>query len=147
MEFVVVIAVILVLLFILGIDIGILMFGVLCLLEIFLVFMSVFFTISLVMLLFSRKHSAEFLRIEKSERLGSHAWYLVDGKEYMNFYPADEILKKQLYRKKTTTIRLFKVKKNSIAFDRKSWVIIGIGFPVSWIFMLLMGAFLFVVMP
>lgn len=142
MEIIITAAIIILLLLIFGVSVGVIMQGILWILEILLLFMTLFFTVSIVFLFLGKKCSAAFLRIEKIGKLGSHAIYLIDGEERQNFYPAEDFFKKLIYRQRTTTARLWQHKTAYLLFDWYSMIIVGVGFPLSVIGAVLMGNFL-----
>ncbi len=142
MEIIITAAILILLLLILGVSVGVIMQGILWILEILLLFMTLFFTVSIVFLFLGKKCAAEFLRIEKIGKLGGHAIYLINGEERQNFYPAEEFLRKLIYRKRTTTARLWKHKTAYLLFDWYSMIIVGAGFPLSAVGAVLMGSFL-----
>lgn len=132
MEFIVTLAIIIVLLLILGVSPGIIMGGVLVLIELLLVFMSGFFIVTLVLLFIAKPVKAEFLRIFVHEIVGTYAVYRIDGEEYKNTFPAEVMFVDKIYHEgKYYSARFKKFKKKHMLFDWYSYIVIGVGLPVS----------------
>ncbi len=132
MEFVIAAVIIIVLLLILGVSPGIIMGGVLVLIELGLVLMTGFFIFSLVLLLIARPIKAEFLRIYVSDIVGTFAVYRIDGEEYHNTFPAEIMFVDKIYHEgKTYDARFRKIGKKHILLDWYSYIVIGVGLPVS----------------
>ena len=132
MEFIIAAVIIIVLLLILGVSPGIIMGGVLVLIELGLVLMTGFFVFSLVLLLIARPVKAEFLRIYVSDIVGTFAVYRIDGEEYHNTFPAEIMFVDKIYHEgKTYAARFRKIGKKHILLDWYSYIVIGVGLPVS----------------
>lgn len=87
-----------------------------------------FFLFALLLLLFSKKQRARFLRIESDEDNGmSYAVYESEGEELSNTFPTDRFLGKWLYRNGNGTIRVLRFRKSGWVFDRVSVIIVAIG--------------------
>lgn len=132
MELIVAAIIIIVLLLILGVSPGIIMAGVLVLLELGLLFMTGFFVVTLVLLLLAKPVEAEFLRIFVHEVVGTYAVYRIDGEEYKNTFPAEIMFVDKIYHEgKIYSARFRKFKKKHLLFDWYSYIVIGVGLPVS----------------
>ncbi len=102
----------------------------LALLALFSVMCELFFVITGIMSLFTRKVNAEYIRLDDNDKYGKHAVYLVDGEECDNMFPTDSLMEKFLYKKTDTKVRRFRTKKRDIIIDRPSQVIIILGLTV-----------------
>lgn len=100
------------------------------LLALFSCMCELFFVITGIVSLFSRKKDAEYVRLEDNDKYGKHAIYLIDGEECDNMFPTDSLMEKFLYKKKNTKVRRLKLKKRDIVIDRPSQVIIVLGLTV-----------------
>ena len=141
MEILIAAVVIIILLLILGISIGVIVQGILWILEILLLLMTLFFAASVIFLLLAKKQQAEFLRIDKTGKMGN-AVYRIDGREYRNTYPAEGILQNLIYRRKESSVRFRQFGKLCVLFDRYSIVCAALGFPLSAAGAVLLGVFL-----
>ena len=143
MEFIIALIIIIVLLLILGVSPGLIMGGVLGLIELLLLFMTGFFIVSLVLLLIAKPVKAEFLRIFISEVVGTFAIYRIDGEEYRNTFPAEIMFVDKIYHEgKTYSARFRKLGKKHLLFDWYSYIVIGVGLPVSAVLAVGLGWFL-----
>lgn len=142
MEFVITVVVLLVLLYILGVSTDILIIGILCLLELMLLCMTLFFLVTGILALLAKSRKAAFVRMNKTPKTGCHAVYQIGREEFQNFYPAEEILQKIFSRRPETTVRLWKKGRFSCTFDRYSILIMTLGFPASAVSFLGLGSFL-----
>ena len=143
MEILIGAVIIIVLLLFLGVRPMTIIAGIVVLLALAAVLMTIFFLISLVLMLMARPVRADFLRIEQNEGPGSHAVYRIGEKEYDNSFPAEMILQERIYRRPTVYARLLQGKKRSLLFDWYTVIIILVGLPVS---MGLAAGFLWVVL-
>lgn len=132
MELIIALIIIIVLLLILGVSPGLIMGGVLGLIELLLLFMTGFFIVSVVLLLIAKPVKAEFLRIYISEVVGTFAIYRIDGEEYRNTFPAEIMFVDKIYHEgRTYSARFRKLGKKHLLFDWYSYIVIGVGLPVS----------------
>ncbi len=132
MEFIIALIIIIVLLLILGVSPGLIMGGVLGLIELLLLFMTGFFIVSVVLLLIAKPVKAKFLRIYISEVVGTFAIYRIDGEEYRNTFPAEIMFVDKIYHEgRTYSARFRKLGKKHLLFDWYSYIVIGVGLPVS----------------
>ena len=132
MEFIIALIIIIVLLLILGVSPGLIMGGVLGLIELLLLFMTGFFIVSVVRLLIAKPVKAKFLRIYISEVVGTFAIYRIDGEEYRNTFPAEIMFVDKIYHEgRTYSARFRKLGKKHLLFDWYSYIVIGVGLPVS----------------
>lgn len=130
MEAAIVLAVIAVIMIILGVSGLTVMKGLLAILGIALALMTVFFTVSAALLLFSRRCKGEFVRIEKSKRYET-AVYRIDGEELSCFFPAEPIMRGIIYRPGERTLFLCRRSKRDFVFDMHSALIIALGMSLS----------------
>ena len=108
MEFITGAAVIIILLLILGIGLDVILFGFFILLAAAAGLSELFFLYFAVRLLFSHRQDAVFARLG---RTGKHkydtAYYITDSGELPNVFPAEMVMKKQLYDSgRTSKVRL-----------------------------------------
>ncbi len=141
MEILIAALVIIVLLLILGISTGLIVQGILLIMEILLLLMTVFFMVSAVFLLIGKSREAEFLRIDKTAKMGA-AIYRIGDAEYRNTYPAEGILQNLIYRKKTCKVRFWQHGKFYVLFDRYSIICAALGFPLSALGAAVLGMFM-----
>ncbi len=145
MEFLIGLLVILVLLLILGVDVFLIVQGILWLMELILAAMTLFFIVSIVFLLLGKWQDAEFQRVEKEGKFG-HAVYSLSGTEQKNLYPAELILSKWIYRRKAVRVRTWERGKRHILFDRYSILIAALGLPLSAAGTVLLGVVLWYIL-
>lgn len=141
MEFVIILAVIIVLLLILGVNVYVIIQGVLWLMEVILIGMTLFFLLSIILLLLGKWHDAEFLRVEKEGSFG-HAVYRLGDAEHQNLYPAEGFLQNLIYRKTCVRVRFWEHGRLRVLFDRYSILIAALGLPLSAVGAVLLGMFL-----
>lgn len=98
MELIIVIAIILVLCLILGVNLNQILMGVTMLVCIFFIFMAIGFIYCAVRLLFCKQKEAYFSRFDnvKNGRV-QVAYYLVEGEEYPCVFPKELVMEKKLY--------------------------------------------------
>ena len=142
MEIIIIVSILLVLFLILGIQIEILIFAVLCMMELFCLAVTAFFITSAICLLCSKPKTAKFVRIQETEKYGKHAVYQIDGMEYPNAYPTEEPLQSFLCRKQNPTVWLWKGKNKQFVLDRHSLIVIAAGTPFFAVVSILLGYFL-----
>ncbi len=141
MELFITLVIIIVLLLILGVDIFLIIRGILWLMEIILLGMTLLFLLCVIVLLLGKWKDAQFMHIEKEQSWG-HAFYRVEGEVRKNLFPAEIILQKQIYRKTDVRVRFWSRGKLYVLFDRYSILIATLGFPLSAIGAVLLGLFL-----
>ncbi len=141
MEFFIGLLVIIVLLLILGVDVFLIIRGILWLMEIILLGMTLFFVLSVALILLGTWQEAEFLRVEKEKSWG-HAVYRIAGAEQKNIYPAEGILQKYIYRRTDVRVRFWAHGALHVLFDRYSILIAALGLPLSAAGAVLLGLFL-----
>lgn len=143
MEFIIAVIIIVVLLLVLGISPAWIATGALILIEILLIFMTGFFIVSLVLLFIAKPVRAEFLRIMQHEVVGTYAIYRIDGEEYTNTFPAEIMFVDKIYHEgKMYSARLKKGKKKHLLFDWYSYIVIGVGLPLSAVGSYFLGMFI-----
>ncbi|MBP5378255.1 MAG: hypothetical protein J6X85_10845 [Ruminococcus sp.] len=128
MEFILVIAIIVVLCIILGVKTIYLLAAGAALLGLIYIASLALLCFFFVRLFFAKKHKAVFSRIDKNPR-GSFkvAYYTIDGTEYPNVFPEEGLLRSKLYRSdRNSTVFLTKNKKN--VYDKFACATCTIGF-------------------
>ena len=132
MEFIIGTIIIIVLLLILGVPPVLIIAGVIVLLELLLILMTVFFIVMLILLLISKPVKVKFLRIYVSDVVGTYAIYEMDGKEYKNTFPAEIMFVDKIYKEgKIYSARFKQGKKSYMLYDWYSYIVIGVGLPLS----------------
>ncbi|MCR4646835.1 MAG: hypothetical protein K5695_15755 [Oscillospiraceae bacterium] len=140
MEILIAIIIIVVLLLVLGVSPWLIIAGALVLIELLLIFMTGFFIVSLVLLFIAKPVKAEFLRIFEHEVVGTYAIYKIDGEEYKNTFPAEIMFVDKIYIPgKVYSARLKKGKKKYMLFDWYSYIVIGVGLPLSALLAVVLG--------
>jgi len=127
MEILIVIVVALVLAAVFGAPLQIILYIALGLVELSCVLSLLLFWVSLCLLPFSKKVDASYLDVEKADHGMYYAFYLADGQQYRCLFPTDAFLKKILYRKVDTNVRLIKIKYWARVIDRCTIVTISLG--------------------
>lgn len=144
-------------LYLLGVDVAALLNIVQIILTVVTALCALFFVSCDVLLLFcSKKHPAQLAGIEKV-RAGSDkqskegmmskaAFYNVNGEKLRNWFPAETLMSKKIYEHNECYVRIARLGKMRLVFDRHSVVIVvtgtilmgavGIGFSVYWMFVL-----------
>ncbi len=130
MEFLIAAVIILILLLILGVSPFAMMLGVLWLMEVVLAAMSLFFLVSVILLLIGRTCTGRFVRIDEHGKFRT-AVYVSDGEEIPNLYPAETLLRRWIYTERPHHLRLFRMGKRTFLFDMHSTVIAALGLPLS----------------
>jgi hypothetical protein len=128
LEFILVIAVIIVLCLVLGIDAIYLLFAGAVLVGVTYVLSLLLLIFFFFRMLFAKKKTAYFSRIDKSPRSSFKvAYYMIDGSEYPNVFPEEGFFRSKLYRSdKSCTVLLARNKK--YVFDKFSCATCTIGF-------------------
>ena len=118
MEFVIIIAVIIVCCLILNVNTSYIIFGLAILMCGIFALMAIFFVYSIIKLACSKPKEARFQRFHKVKNSKVQmAYYLVEGEEYPCFFPKEFILEKKLYSQD----KIYKVmlnKKSKKVFDK-----------------------------
>lgn len=132
MEVILTIVIIIVLCVCLGVEIELLALGAVILALLMIAAMFILFAYSIIRLAVSKKHEAEFTKIDKSPRSRfDTAYYKVDGVEYPCAFPSEVLMKKRIYNsEKKYTVRLDKRMKN--VYDRYAELTCVIGFVFSF---------------
>ena len=131
------------LLFLLGVDVTTLLSILQVLLTAVAALSTIFFVVCIFMLMFSEKKKARLIGLEVSEKKKSDneedaeqgaqkqgmlfAHYLVYGEEFVNWFPAENVLQKRIYEKKEVNVRVARIGKKKVVFDRHSTVIVIAG--------------------
>lgn len=127
MELIFGIVIVVILLLLLGVNIGFIsiLFGVIISMGILL--MLGFFIFSAVRLIRSQKKTALFDGTESfGETKFDCAVYLIEGERYKNAFPCEVIMRDRIYKKdKEVTVRLYE--KKNLVYDKNSVVTIAIG--------------------
>ncbi|MDE5883717.1 MAG: hypothetical protein K2H29_01350 [Oscillospiraceae bacterium] len=148
MEFLISAIVIVVLLLILGVDPMMILLGGIWIIEIFFIFMAVFFVVSLILVFLTKKTKGEFLRIDPNEGVGTHAVYQIQDQECNNSFPAEIMFTDKIYHTgKTVTLRQRDGKKLKLLFDNYSMIVIATGLPVFTALAVSLGIFLQEITP
>lgn len=131
MEIILVILVVSVLAVILGVKVMWLIFGFAALIGLAFAVSMILLTVFFARLLFTKKHTASFSRIDKSPRSRFNvAYYIVDGTEYPNIFPEEGFLQNKLYPSdKSHTVFLTRNKK--YVYDKFACTTCTIGFLLS----------------
>lgn len=133
MEFLVGAVIIIMLLLILGVNPMNIILGAIGIIELFFIFMALFFIVSFILLLMTKKTKGEFLRIEDNEIIGvgTHAVYQINNQEFNNTFPAEIMFVDKIYKKnKQVNIWQRKGKKLNLIFDGYSIIVITVGLPI-----------------
>lgn len=140
MEFLIVFAMIVIIMLFLGFGVGDIIMLMVNLLGVLLVLFGVFFALSLIMLIFSRKKRGVFIRVSEEGRFPC-AVYEIDGEEYPNIFPCEMVLRGKLYiPEKTVTLFLIRFRRAVIDKNALITIIAGsvIFFPLAlsavWMF-------------
>ncbi len=128
MEFILVIAVIIVLCLVIGIDAIYLLFAGAAIVVIIYVLSLILLIFFFIRMLFAKKKTAYFSRIDSSPHSSFKvAYYMIDGNEYPNVFPEEGFFRSKLYRSdKSCTVLLARNKK--FVFDKFSCATCTIGF-------------------
>ncbi len=129
MEFIITAAIIIVLLLILGVSPTSMMIVIVWLMEAALVGMTLFFLVSVLLILFGKSKRAHFVRF--TEARFPAAVYEIEENEYTNLFPAENHLRKVIYKDNEQKVKLLKAGKLYFLYDRHSILISALGFPVS----------------
>ena len=98
MEFIIVIAIILVLCFVLGVSFNYILFGIAILGCVVFGSMMIGFAYCTIRLAFTKRKEARFVRFDKvNEGKMQVAYYLVEGEEYPCIFPKEFIMENKLY--------------------------------------------------
>lgn len=125
MDIVIVGALIVVLLFCLGFGWGDIALAGLAAVGLFIVLIGGFFAACLVMLMFSRRRSAVFVRFDEESRFPC-AVYAIDGAEAVNIFPCEMIMRDKLYVP-GKEIKLLYCRLNRSVIDRNALLTIIFG--------------------
>ena len=136
MQYIIGLFIIILILVLLGVSVSTIVAGIWWLVALLSALSELFFLLSFVLLLFTKRKPAAFLRLEKGKHAGLFAVYEMDQTEYKNLFPTDAILENVLYRKKEVEVQVLKVGKRKLIFDNVTLLVIGLGIP-SFAFMTL----------
>ncbi len=126
MELVIVLLMIGVLLWIWGVSLQTLMLCVMILIALLLGLMVLFFVGTVLSLLTFRVRKGTFLRFEQHRRY-EQAVYRVGEDEYTNLFPAEGVLRQQIYHTRPRRLLIRKGKLRNTAFDMHSVLILCLG--------------------
>lgn len=127
MEILIVLLIIGVMLFIFGVPLQTLLIGVAVLIVLLLVLMLLFFVSTALYLLFGfRRRRGRFLRFDANHRF-EQAVYLVEDVEYTNIFPAESVLRQQIYSDRPRVVLISRSKRSRHAFDMHSVLILTLG--------------------
>lgn len=128
MEFVLVIAVIVVLCILLGVSTKLLLIGAAALVGLMFAFTVLLLGVFFVRLLFSRKKRAVFSRIDRSPKSRFKvAYYVIDGTEYPNVFPEEGIFRSFFYRD-NRECTVFLARNGKFVYDKFACATCIIGF-------------------
>ena len=125
MEFLIVLAMIVIIMLCLGFGVGDIIMLALMIFSVLAVLTGVFFVLSLIMLIFSRKKKGTFTRINEEGRFPV-AVYEVDGAELKNVFPCEMILRDKLYVPEKT-VTLYFTKFRGAVIDKNAFITIIAG--------------------
>ncbi|MCR5599174.1 MAG: hypothetical protein K6G33_00305 [Ruminococcus sp.] len=127
MEFIIVLIVIAVLCLVIGVKASYLIFAAIALIGVIVALSELLLTVCFIRLLFAKKQSAVFSRIDKGPHSSFKvAYYRIDNTEYPNIFPEEGFFRSKLYRSdKSSTVFLSKNKKT--VFDKFSCATCTIG--------------------
>lgn len=124
------IMIILLMLWILGTDIHIIIGIVLGLLGLLTAVTLLFFAGCVISLIGSKKKQAVFSRIDKSPMSKFRcAYYIIDGEEYPNAFPAEVAFHRQLYRE-DSEVTVHITRRGKFVYDRNAFITVYAGFAV-----------------
>jgi hypothetical protein len=128
MEFVLVIAVIVVLCILLGVSVKLLLIGAAALFGLIFAAAVLLLGVFFVRLLFAKKKKAVFSRIDKSPRgRFKVAYYVIDGTEYPNVFPEEGLFRSVLY-KSSRSSTVFLARNKRFVYDKYACATCIIGF-------------------
>jgi len=103
LEPIVILAVIIVLCKVIGVSNEMIVLGIMALVELVIVGMVLMFAYFCIRLAFSKKKTAKFTKIAKTEKSSFKvAFYMIDGEEYPCIFPSEMILNDKMYRPEKT---------------------------------------------
>ena len=114
------------LLWIWGVSLYTLLMGVMILIALLLVLLVLFFVGTALSLLTFRVRKAVFVRFEQHRRY-EQAVYRAGEDEYTNLFPAEGVLRQQIYHTRPRSVLLRKGKLRNTAFDMHSILILCLG--------------------
>lgn len=142
MEFIVVIAIILVLCLILGVNFNYILWGITILACILFGLMTLCFAYCIVRLAFAKRKEANFVRFDKvKDSRVEVAFYLVEGGEYACIFPKEFILENKLYSKEKTYTVMLDMKSKKV-YDQYAIATCILGLLFSLSFCVVMGMLL-----
>ena len=143
MEIIVGAVLIILILMLAGLDIRYIIMGIACLVALGALLTASFFAVCWVMLIGSKKKTAQFVRFDRGKRFES-AVYLIDGVEYSNIFPAEFIMREKLYHPgRDVSVRL---SRNSRVFDKNALMTSAVGLPVSLLIAAAFGGGLLIIL-
>lgn len=128
MEFIIVIIVISVLCLVIGVKLIYLLFAAAGLLGLIIAASELLLTFCFFRLMFTKKHKADFSRIDKSPHSNFKvAYYKINGNEYPNIFPEEGFFRNIIYRSdKSYTV--FLTKNQKCVYDKFACTTSTIGF-------------------
>lgn len=131
MEFLIILAVVIALLIMIGVEIPTILMGFMGLLGLIILLILVFFIYCLTKLVGAKKCRGVLSKVDKSPKFEYNcAYYEVDGVEYANIFPCEVVLKKHLYTQgKEYVLRLNK--KKETVFDPNAYACLIFGLILS----------------
>lgn len=119
MEFIVGLILILLLLFLAGIEIGVIVTLLLGLIALVLALMFLFFVVCAVRLMLAKKSVGYYSRTEKGSYGFDAAYYSVDGEEYPNIFPCEVVMRGRLYVP-DKAVTVFLSRRRKCVFDKNA---------------------------
>ena len=116
MEFILALLIIIVICKIFGVSNEMLVFAGLVLIELTIIGMMLLFAYFCILILFTKRKSASFSRIDKAPKGNFKvAYYIIDDVEYPCIFPSEMILNDQMYRKDRTYHVFFSKKMKKVS--------------------------------
>ena len=130
MEFIIIIAIILAIVMMMAQDVMLVMVVIYVLIEITAVLCTVFFTLSLILLIIMKWTDAIYLGAEENDRGWHTAVYEIDGEQVNNLFPMDSVFVRIKKENKPTRVRMRRMFGKKLVFDKLSILTIALGFPI-----------------
>lgn len=125
MEFLLVFAMIAIIMLLLGFGAGDIIMLATYIIAVLVLLTGVFFVISLVFLMFTKRKRGVFSKINDEGRF-PHAVYEIDGEEFPNIFPCEMVMRDKLYVPEKT-VTLFYSKPRRAVIDKNAFITIIAG--------------------
>ncbi len=150
MEFIIGVIAVLGLLYLLGVELSTLILIVQIILSVSTLLMLLFFLFCDGILLFSEKRHARLIGIEKmpgkeeekDKMMSRFAFYMIGEEKMRNWFPAETLMSRKIYEKQDCFVRIARLGKKQLVFDRHSVVIVVSGTVLMGITTVLMLVYL-----